>query len=141
LIKVASAAVVAAMCLPVALGAQAAQSLGTVTLAKKVMADGQPLAAGTYSLRLSNETPTAVVGQPAGSERWVEFVQGGQVKGRELASVVSAADVKAVAKMAPPAAGSAKVQTLKGDDYLRVWVNRGGVNYLLHLALAPAAAK
>jgi hypothetical protein len=22
---------------------------------------------------------------------------------------------------------------LKGDEYLRVWINRGGVNYLLHL--------
>jgi len=46
LIKVAGAAVVAALCLPVALGAQTAQSLGSITLAKSVMADGQPLAAG-----------------------------------------------------------------------------------------------
>jgi hypothetical protein len=22
---------------------------------------------------------------------------------------------------------------LKGDDYLRVWINRRGVNYLIHL--------
>src|SRR6478735_428323 len=124
LIKVAGAAVVAALCLPVALGAQTAQSLGSITLAKSVMADGQPLAAGTYTLRLSADTAAAVVGQPAGSERWVEFVQGGKVKGRELASVVSAADVKAIAKMPPPAAGSAKVQMLKGDEYVRVWVNR-----------------
>ena len=136
LIKVAGAAVVAALCLPVALGAQTAQSLGSITLAKSVIADGQPLAAGTYTLRLSADTAAAVVGQPAGSERWVEFVQGGKVKGRELASVVSAADVKAVAKMPPPAAGSAKVQMLKGDEYVRVWVNRGGQNYLVHLTAA-----
>src|SRR6187549_2573488 len=93
LIKAAGAAVVAALCLPVALGAQAAQSLGSITLAKAVVADGQPLPAGTYTLRLSGDTPTKVVGQPAESEKWVEFVQGGKVKGRELASVVSAADV------------------------------------------------
>ena len=136
LIKVAGAAVVAALCLPVALGAQTAQSLGSITLAKPVMADGQPLAAGTYTLRVSADTASAVVGQPAGSERWVEFVQAGKVKGRELASVVSAADVKAIAKMPPPAAGSAKVQMLKGDDYVRVWVNRGGQNYLVHLTAA-----
>jgi len=133
LITLASAALMAALSLPVAVGAQAAQSLGTVTLAKKVMADGQPLPPGTYTLRLSSETASAVVGQPAESERWVEFVQGGKVKGRELASVVSAADVKQIAKMAPPAAGTAKVQTLKGDDYVRIWVNRGGQNYLVHL--------
>jgi len=136
LIKVAGAAVVAALCLPVALGAQTAQSLGSITLAKPVMADGQPLAAGTYTLRVSADTASAVVGQPSGSERWVEFVQAGKVKGRELASVVSAADVKAIAKMPPPAAGSAKVQMLKGDEYVRVWVNRGGQNYLVHLTAA-----
>jgi hypothetical protein len=22
---------------------------------------------------------------------------------------------------------------LKGDEYLRVWINRGGVNYLIHM--------
>ena len=61
LIKVAGAAVVAALCLPVALGAQTAQSLGSITLAKPVMADGQPLAAGTYPLRVSADTASAVV--------------------------------------------------------------------------------
>jgi len=25
---------------------------------------------------------------------------------------------------------------LKGDEYLRVWINRGGVNYLVHLPVA-----
>ena len=59
LIKVAGAAVVAALCLPVALGAQTAQSLGSITLAKPVMADGQPLAAGTYTLRVSADTASA----------------------------------------------------------------------------------
>jgi hypothetical protein len=32
-----------------------------------------------------------------------------------------------------PAAGSSRVEMLKGDDYLRVWINRGGVNYLIHM--------
>ena len=43
--------------LPARLHAQAAkeQSLGSVTLSKKVMANGQPLAAGTYTVRLSND--------------------------------------------------------------------------------------
>ena len=29
-----------------------------------------------------------------------------------------------------------KVELLKGDDYLRVWINRGGTNYLIHLVTA-----
>lgn len=116
---------------------QMSQALGSVTLPKKVMADGQPLAAGTYTVRVSNEAVKAVVGQPPDSEKWIEFVQGGQVKGRELASVVKAPDVKQVAEMTPPAAGATKVQTLKGSDYLRVWINRGGTHYLVHLSVAP----
>jgi hypothetical protein len=27
----------------------------------------------------------------------------------------------------------AQIQTLVGNDYLRVWINKGGTNYLLHL--------
>ena len=42
-------AVVAA---PGMLGAQEGKSLGTVSLPRKVTAGGQPLAAGTYTLRL-----------------------------------------------------------------------------------------
>jgi hypothetical protein len=130
-------AVVALLAPGAPLSAQATPSLGSVSLPKKVMADGQPLAAGTYSLRLSSEAVKPVVGQPAESERWVEFVQGGKVKGRELASVVAAADVKQIAKMATPGPGGSKVQMLKGSEYIRVWVNRAGTHYLLHLTSAP----
>jgi hypothetical protein len=65
----------------------------------------------------------------------VEFLQAGQVKGKELASVVAPADVKAVAKIAPPSAGASKVQLLRGAEYLRVWVNKGGTHYLVHLGV------
>ena len=40
------------------LGAQTKeQALGSVTVSKKVMANGQPLAPGTYTLRLLPEEP------------------------------------------------------------------------------------
>ena len=124
----------------VAIAPLAAQSagtpLGSVQLPRPVTADGKPLAAGSYTLRLSDDPVAPVVGQSPQASHWVEFVRGGQVKGRELATVVSAADVKAVAKMAPPAAGSARVQMLKGEDYVRVWIHRGGTHYLIHLAVA-----
>jgi len=64
----------------------------------------------------------------------VEFVQGGQVKGKEIATVVSGPDAKQVIKGTGPASGGSKVQLLKGSDYIRVWVNRAGTHYLIHLS-------
>jgi hypothetical protein len=119
---------------PAARSAQAAASLGTVRIPRAAIANGEPLPAGTYTLRLSGADVTPVVGQK-NSEHWIEFVQQGQVKGRELASVVAPADVKEVAEGAPPAPGSARVQMLRGAEYLRVWLNRAGTNYLVHLSL------
>jgi hypothetical protein len=31
---------------------------------------------------------------------------------------------------------SARVELLKGEDYLRVWINRAGNHYLVHLPVA-----
>src|SRR5262249_18169810 len=63
--------------------------LGSVHIAKAVKADGKPLPAGTYQVRLTaqNASPEAK-GESASLERWVEFVQGGQVKGREVVTIV-----------------------------------------------------
>lgn len=108
-------------------------SLGSVRIGG-VIADGKPLAAGTYALRVSDEMPAKVVGQTLDESRWVEFTQGGQVKGRELATVLSKDALKDLTRKTPaPAAGTTKVQMLKGGDYIRVWVNSGGTNYLIHL--------
>src|SRR5580765_6823630 len=104
------AALVAALGVPAGLSAQNAnnQSLGSVTLTKKVMADGQPLAAGTYTVRLTNDSPKAAVGQSPDSEKYVEFVRGGKVVGREVATIVSAADAKSVIKGPRAAAGASR---------------------------------
>ena len=114
-----------------------AASLGTVNLSQAVKANGQDLAAGTYTLRLSSDTVAPVVGQAPDSAQWIEFVRGGKVVGKELATKVSAADVKSIAEMTPPAAGASKVQMLKGADYVRIWVNKAGTHYLVHLAAVP----
>ena len=113
--------------------AASSPGLGSVHIPKGVSADGKPLPAGTYTLRLSNDSVPPVVGQTPSESKWVEFVQGSQVKGREVATVLSTADAKQIAKLGLPAPGTAKVQTLKGNDYLRVWINKGGTNYLVHL--------
>jgi hypothetical protein len=110
-------------------------ALGTVRLSRAVMADGKALPAGSYSLRVSTAPVASVVGQASDSAQWVEFVQSGEVKGRELATVVASADVKGVVDGTPPAAGSAKVELLKGGEYLRVWANHDGTHYLIHLVV------
>jgi hypothetical protein len=111
----------------------AGASLGTVTLRTAVMADGQRLAAGTYQVRLTGDSPKPGVGQSPDSERYVEFVRGGKVVGREVATVVPQAEIAEVASGPRPASGASRVELLKGDDYVRVWINRSGTHYILHL--------
>lgn len=111
----------------------AATSLGSVTLTKKVMADGQPLAAGTYQVRLTGEHAKPAVGQSPDAETYVEFVKGGKVVAKEVATVVTSADIATVAKWRKPMANGVRVETLKGNDYVRVWIAKAGTHYLINL--------
>ena len=72
-------------------------------------------------------------------ERWAEFSQGGAVKGREVVSIVAKPDIGKIAESSLPAAGKSKVELLKGGDFLRVWINKGDANYLIHLQVQGAA--
>lgn len=113
----------------------AAMALGTVRLTKGLKADGKELPAGTYQVRLTaDEAKPDAKGSSEILERWVEFVKGGKVVGREVVSIVPANEAKLVQKDSPPPSGGSKVETLKGGDYVRVWINRGGNYYLVHLA-------
>ena len=114
--------------------AMAGSTLGTVHIAKKVMADGKPLTPGTYQVRLSSDSPKAAVGESPDAERYVEFMRGGKVVAREVATVIGASDIGKIAKThKAPKPNTALVETLKGDDYVRGWINKGGTNYLIHL--------
>ena len=114
--------------------APGAMTLGTVRLPKGVKADGKEIAAGSYQVRLTaDEAKPDARGSSEKLERWVEFVKGGTVVGREVVSIVPAAEAKLVQKDTPPPSGGAKVETLKGGDYVRIWINRGGNYYLVHL--------
>ncbi|MEZ5283417.1 MAG: hypothetical protein R2712_01150 [Vicinamibacterales bacterium] len=55
--------------------------------------------------------------------------------GREVVSIVPQDEFKDLqGESGPrPGSGGTRVEMLKGDDYLRIWINRQGVNYLLHL--------
>jgi len=111
-------------------------ALGTVHLPRAVKANGQPLAAGTYQVRLTPDNASPVAkGATASLERWVEFVKGGKVAGREVMTIVPQSDVPKIQKDAPPRPGSSTVQALKGGDYLRLWINRGGTYYLVYFAV------
>ena len=108
-------------------------NLGSVNIPRAVKADGQSLAAGTYQVRIT-ETPATppAPGQTPQYERWAEFMRGGKVVGREVVTVVPASDIKQVAEMTPPPSGGSRAEVLKGGDYLRLWINRGGNHYLIH---------
>jgi hypothetical protein len=112
-------------------------ALGLVHLGKGVKADGKALPAGTYQVHLTAQqaTPDAK-GQTAPLERWVEFVQKGQVKGREVVTIVPQSEIALVQKDAPPHANASKVETLKGGNYVRLWINKGGNHYLVHFPVA-----
>jgi hypothetical protein len=113
-----------------------ATALGSVRIPRAVKADGKDLKAGTYQVRLTAED-AAPAAAGIKMERWVEFVQGGKVAGREVASIIPADEVKDT-QPGPDLPGRApkagtRVDMLKGGDYLRVWIAKGGVQYLIHL--------
>jgi hypothetical protein len=118
--------------------------LGTVTIPRPVTADGKPLPQGQYTVRLTAQAaqPT-VAGQIPDLNRWVEFVQGGQVRGREVVSIIppdEVDDTQPGPDLDPgraPRSGS-RVQMLKGNEYLRLWFSRQGVQYLIHLVPSKA---
>lgn len=112
-----------------------AMTLGSVHIPKGVKADGKDLPAGVYTVRLTaDEAKPDAKGASETLERWVEFVKGGKVAGREVVSIVPANEAKLVQKDTPPPSGGSKVETLKGGDYTRVWINKAGTYYLVHLA-------
>ena len=94
---------------------------------------------GTYQVRVTaHPAKPDAVGTTESLERWAEFLKGGKVEGREVVTIVPASEARWSSKDTPPPPGGVKVQMLRGNEYVRVWINRGGNHYLIHL---PAAAK
>jgi hypothetical protein len=108
-------------------------TVGSVRIGKAVKADGQALPVGSYVMRVTErEASPAAAGMTPQYERWAEFLQGGQVKGREVVIIVTPSAAKQVLKDKWPASGSYRADVLKGGDYYRVWYNKGGTHYLVH---------
>ena len=107
--------------------------IGTVRIGKAVKADGQPLAVGTYTMRVTEREATpAAAGQTPQFERWAEFLQGNQVKGREVVTIVPPDAARQVMKERFPPNNGYRADVLKGGDYYRIWYNKGGTHYLVH---------
>ncbi len=115
---------------------QSSAALGTIELPRRVMADGQGLDAGSYDVQLTEASATPpAVGALGVLERWVEFRQEGDVKGRELVTIAPKNEIADVAKSAPPGDGTSRIELLRENEYLRVWINQDGTHYLIHLSV------
>jgi hypothetical protein len=120
----------------IASGQASASALGGVHLTYAVIADGKPLAAGLYLLRLSDDEPKPAVGKSPNAERWIEFVKGGRVVAREVANIVSVKDTETVTVRPPPLANQSRVDVLKDGNYVRISINRGGIKYIINMPTA-----
>src|SRR5690606_7866731 len=95
-------------------------ALGTVRIHVNTMANGEALPAGTYSVRLTpTEAVPPVVGQTDPYERWVEFSQGGAVKGKEVVSIVPGEEIAGVANDPAPRQNGSKVEVLRNNEFVR----------------------
>ena len=115
-----------------------AMTLATVHIPRAVKADDQLLRAGTYIVRLSGEPLKPAVGETPNFEQRVEFLQAGKVKGKAVASIVPPDQIHQVAEERVPSPGHSRVDVLKGNDYVRVWINKAGDSYLIHLPTATS---
>ena len=115
----------------------AADILATVRIPTGVMAGGTPLPPGTYDVRLTQERPTPLAGQSRDAQRWVEFAVDGKVIAREIAEILQDDDLPVVGASSVRGRSGARVDTLKGGEFLRVSVKRAGERYLIHLPVMP----
>jgi hypothetical protein len=129
-----------ALVLSVGAGVAAAQSasmtLGTIRITQSVLAHGQPLAPGTYDVRLTGESLPPNPGQSPDAVRVVEFVKDGQVVARDAAEVMTAEG--SVIGTAGRAGSKPRVEMLKGGEFVRVSATRDGMRYLIYLPMANA---
>ena len=116
----------------------AAAMLGTVTITQPVMADGKMLAPGTYEIRDTGEH--VAPGQSGDAQAYVEIISNGTVVAREIAEVMPAAPraVGTSGATGGRASTRLRVETLRGNEFVRISANHGGERYLIHL---PTQAK
>ena len=112
-----------------------AATLGTVTITQPVMANGKMLEPGTYQIRDTGEHVTPLPGQSDEAQAYVEIISNGAVVAREIAEVMSSAPraVGTSGETSGQASSRLRVETLRGNEYVRISANRDGARYLIHL--------
>ena len=136
---IAAAAVVSAQTPPPFVVAQCdsnAARVPNVRVPQAVLANGDLLAAGSYEVRITSEHPAPAPGQSPAGECWVEFVSAGRVVAREVATAVPDSAIAEIAKGPAPRPNTARVDTLKGGEYVRIWLNVEATHYIVHLPIA-----
>ena len=115
----------------------APSSLGTVRITQPVMAGGTMLQPGTYEIRDTGQHGTPLPGQSEDAQTHVEFVANGMVVARDIAEVMPAQPAPVGTSGATSGATArGRFEILKGDDFARVSMSRGGERYLIHLPMA-----
>jgi hypothetical protein len=114
----------------------AASVLGTARITQPVMAGETMLQPGTYEIRLTGEHMAPLPGQSEDAVQQIEFIANGTVAARYAAEVMTAGDVPVGTSGLSDTPARARVEMLKGDDFLRVSMTRGGERYLIHLPVA-----
>jgi hypothetical protein len=109
-----------------------ANVLTTARITTAVMANGTPLPAGVYVIRLTQERP-APPGLSPDAQRWVEFVADGKVVAREIAEVLRDDDLPEIGASSRPVHSGTRVDMLKGGEFLRISVKRDRERYLIYL--------
>jgi hypothetical protein len=117
----------------IASGQASASALGRVHLTDAVIADGKPLAAGLYLLRLTDDEPKPAVGQLPNAERWIEFVKDGRIAAREVATVVSVKGTETIIMRPLPLANRSQVDALEDDQFVRISIKRRGTKYIINM--------
>ena len=107
---------------------------GGFDLPRRAYATGQPLEPGPYRVRLTDESAPVVDQEPPMTTRWLQFLheEDGSIAGRALATVVPDSEIEEVAVDWVPR-NQVRVDELLGGDYVRVWLNRSGSSYLVHM--------
>jgi len=123
----------------IAFGQAFPSALGSVRLTHAVIADGKPLAAGLYQIRLTDDEPKPAVGKSPNAQRWLEFVSGGRVVAREVATVVSAKEIDTITERPPLLANESRLDVLKNGNSVRISINWKGTNYIVNMP--PAATQ
>ncbi len=108
--------------------------LGTAQISDPVLVGDMPLQPGTYEIRLTGEHLTPLPGQSEEAVQVVEFVTDGMVVAKDAAEVLPAATTPV--GTSGRQSTRARVEHLKGDEFLRISMTKDGERYLIHLPLA-----